>query len=871
MSMMDTQGQGRNRELVLTPSTYAYVLDSTKGKVSVYVGPHKTTLADTDQLLVWNDTTNTFDRVDRLELAIQTFMRAGEGQYIVLNDPTSGGDAPPIGVPTEAVSLNVGSSVIIPGPTSFALWPGQSAETVDGHHLRHNQYLMVRVVNPDQAAAHWDSAVMAPQVAQTEIVAATIEGSQEPDSQGQSGDESGDTPPATSEAAQPPAVSTPSFPDQSSRPAFTMGQLLVIRGTIVSFYIPSTGVEVVREDRGHYVREAATLEQLEYCILLDESGVKRYVHGPAVVFPEPTETFVTNTDRERKFRAIELDDRTGIYVKVIAPYSDDEGDHQVGDELFIHGSAKGIYFPRPEHSIIEYDGKRKHHAIAIPVGEGRYVLNRDQGRVDTVRGPRMYLPDPRTEVVVRRVLDARTVALLYPGNEEALRVNARYETEAAQLDPGEYLGGAERASFRGMAPASALAEEDFGGEREQRRSVHTPPRTIVLDNKYEGAVGINVWPGYAVMVTDKSGDRRVELGPKAILLEYDESLMPMELSTGKPKTTDRLLRTAYLRTTNNKISDIVEVETKDLVKVRIKISMLANFEAETDQERERWFDVENYVKVLCDRVRSMLRGKAKRHGIQEFYRDSVDIVRDTILGVPEEADGTTARAGLQFKDFGLHVFDVEVLAVEIDDHDVSYLLTQAQSRALQGAIQLSEAEDESERLAAREALNRANLGYTHETAVAKAQIAGEELRLQLAANLATIAADLERAQAQVAVDELRLAEERKATEQRNELQRATDEVAIAMAKAETEDYVNRLNALGEQIGISLQQFGDKAFVEKLVESFGPLAATLGVTNADLMAKVFEGTGFQGVMETLGQRPLARAGSNGSSDDHGYRD
>ena len=33
-----------------------------------------------------------------------------------------------------------------------------------------------------------------------------------------------------------------------------MGNLLVIRGTVVSFYIPPTGIEVVPDEKGNYVR-----------------------------------------------------------------------------------------------------------------------------------------------------------------------------------------------------------------------------------------------------------------------------------------------------------------------------------------------------------------------------------------------------------------------------------------------------------------------------------------------------------------------------------------------------------------------------------------------------------------------------------------
>jgi len=99
-------------------------------------------------------------------------------------------------------------------------------------------------------------------------------------------------------------------------PDLTMGKLLVIKGTDVSFYIPPTGVEVVPDAEGQYIRNAATLERLEYCTLLDEDGNKRFIIGPAVVFPRPTETFVEKAE-SRKFKAIELNEISGLYIKVI--------------------------------------------------------------------------------------------------------------------------------------------------------------------------------------------------------------------------------------------------------------------------------------------------------------------------------------------------------------------------------------------------------------------------------------------------------------------------------------------------------------------------------------------------------------------------
>lgn len=49
--------ENRN-DLVLSPNEYAYVLDTTKGQVSVYVGPNKTSLSNSDRLVQYNHNTN---------------------------------------------------------------------------------------------------------------------------------------------------------------------------------------------------------------------------------------------------------------------------------------------------------------------------------------------------------------------------------------------------------------------------------------------------------------------------------------------------------------------------------------------------------------------------------------------------------------------------------------------------------------------------------------------------------------------------------------------------------------------------------------------------------------------------------------------
>jgi major vault protein len=523
---MSERERTRERDLILAPNEYAFISDETKGNINAYVGPHKTSLANTDQPVVFNPQSKRFERCS-LEEAILGFAVAPVGWYLLLKNPARDRSHPRTGAINNLTELEIGRKVNLPGPVAFALWPGQMVKVVQGHHLRSNQYVIVRVYDEEAAKTNWKNAVIKP-----------------------AGEEPRDVP---------------------ETPDLTMGKLLVIKGTEVSFYIPPTGVEVVPDVGGVYVREAVTLERLEYCILLDEDGNKTYLQGPQVVFPRPTETFVERSSL-RKFRAIELNENSGIYLKVIAPYTDEAGQVcRVGDELFITGKDQMIYFPRPEHATIKYGEQVIHYAVAIPAGEARYVLDRRSGRIRLERGPCIFLADPRRDVIVRRILDRRQIELWFPGNADAVRHNERL---AAMRDEEakDYVPERELSTKAALALAKPQTSGAGPVDELTRKQAFTQPRTIVLDTRYDGAVSISVWTGYAVLVVSKTGERKVVVGPSTYLLEYDEVLQMMDLSTGTPKSDASLQRTVYLRVLYNKVSDAVDAETVDLVRVRIRLS-----------------------------------------------------------------------------------------------------------------------------------------------------------------------------------------------------------------------------------------------------------------------------------------------------------
>ena len=726
---MNGGNMNRQTDLVLAVNEYAHVQNTSTGDIRTHVGPCVVTISQQETLVVLNSATKRFEKTSDYSVAKQLFTSAPEGWYVVLKNPIEDNQHPEGGgARPSPKGMKVGEKINIPGPVSFALYPGQMARVLRGHKLRSNQYLLARVYDADAANANAAA--------------------------------------ATALDAEGKSIEVNSN--------YFAGQLLVIKGTEISFYIPPTGIEVVARDDNpnEYVRDAVTLERLEYAILKDENGEKTYSHGPAVVFPSPTQTFVTAPKGGVIFRALELSPISGIYVKVIAAYDEEANGktvhHPIGEELFITGKDQMIYYPRPEHAMIQYDGKYMHHAIAIPEGEGRYILDRLTGNIKTVKGPAMYLPDPRKEVVVKRKLSAKECELYFPGNREVLEYNIglseRQMEQRANQGKLKSITDAINDAYSTSNQESTLAI--FEANSNIARGVsYTKPRTITLDTKYDGVVAINVWTGYAVNVVSKSGKREIVVGPATRLLDYDETLEMVTLSTGKPKTTDRLINTAYLRIDNNKVSDIIDVQTKDFVNVRIHLSYCVNFLAD---HSANWFSVDNYVKYLCDRQRSLLKREAKRYDIEEFYARATDIVRGVALNQPSmsatESGENAAYKGRFFKENGMLVTDVEVLNIEIE-RNVAALLANHQDEMIRKTLELSDAE---KRMKTSEQLAQ----YAKKEAEMRHAVKMHELELNQKA-------DLEALKNRAAIAEKKRAEEAAQTQAKADVQKLLDAIHAA--------------------------------------------------------------------------------------------
>lgn len=815
------------KDLVLSINEYAYVLDRTKGNVLCHVGPTKTSLSQSDELVRFEPKSKKFRPCGYNE-AISLFASAPENWYLVLKNPTKSGRRPTAGTSNNLPEdIEIGRKINIPGPVSFALYPGQMAKVVKGHALRTNQYLLARVYDAARAS---------------------VEGGQVIDADGN--------------------VVVPEKKD------YVNGQILVIKGTDISFYIPPTGIEVIplqNDDALGYIRDAVTLERLEYCILKDEDGNKRYVHGPEVVFPEPTESFVTSPKGGFIFRAIELSKISGIYVKVIAEYADDDGTvHPVGEELFITGDNQMIYYPRPEHAIINYDEKILHHAIAIPDGEGIYVMNRMNGEIKTVRGPAMYLPDPRVEVVVKRKLSQRECNLWYPGNQTALAYNAGLTEKSLEKAIAKSVKAATANLDSSTATAYSVTNSVNNINREfqtlaylesnagiSRGTSYTKPRTITLDNKYDGVVSLDVWTGYAVNVVSKNGTRKVVRGPQTILLDYDQTLEELQLSTGKPKTTDKVEHTVFLRYENNKVSDIISVETKDFVECSVKVSYCVDFDP---AYMDSWFSVDNYVKYLCDRIRSLLKREVKKHTIEDFYQNYSDIVRNIAIDYSENTTSekvSNKHEGRFFRENGMFVKDCEVLSLTVES-EIAEILESHQRDMVEKSLELSDAEarvkvaealfdaeKKENELASTKLINRMNL--QGEEARRKLEIQAEVNRKQEAEKQAAKQAEKDMQVLIDAIHEAEMARKQKETDANIAEKQALADIEKAKQEAYAKTVADVMKSIQPDLVAAIQAQSDSKVFNSIATGIAPYAIGNGESAAEFVDRLLHGTTLEGII------------------------
>lgn len=918
-----------SRKIPVTERQFLWVQDDDKGEVTLHVGPTMVSPTAADRVVV-DDGAGGFkeDPSGRPQMMIEV----GDHQYAVLWNPLAESEGGVNGKfrpgRNEARVLKNGTRAMIPGPCNFWLRPGQRVEVRDAHELASDQYLVVKVYGEvDATAPFFDltarSAAITrstaehvgsdkssstplsamPQATLTRGQLIVIRGLDTqfyipptgvdivPDT---SVDPSGLA--LTAEAAQQLLKSLPAEApaaaavaqaivaredvyaeqaeyqqgvarkeltdqasvDQSARarhrkPVPPMAQAPASappmggRAQAPELALPPellASPEVRRAieqkaKQSRLVRRAVVLGEKEYCVIIDADGKREIKVGPARVFPGPYDQFMVKGSRHRIYDAYELLPTRGLWLRVIARISRDEllaklprgvqlekEVYHPGDELLLSGVST-FFFPfneievlSPEtgQALVGNDHSRVFiEAIGIDQKSGIYVRDLATGEVRLVRGKQSYLVDPRKEVQITRTV---------PVDDWNLWITAQ--------EPHKRSG----------------------------YPVTTP-----------WALSINVPHNTAILVASADGQRVVE-GPCVTLLGYEERLTPILLSTGTPKSDDAPLRTCYLRTHANRVSDVITIETKDFVSVSLRVSYSVTFSKEL---RDRWFNHENYVQMMCEHLRSLVRSRCRASAVAELWPQLPAVVRDTILG-EKPAEG--ARPGRLFAENGAHVTEVEVLTATIDDEQIAQLMHRVQTeqvtlqigdrqaqerlasarlrdevmrqeaelragqkqrdaelgaleRRLAHEAQLAQARDEEAR-----ALERQTLTEARQAALQKEQL--ERKRLASDADLAIVQRDAEaRASAYRMRSEVAVERQRRLTELEASLIAAQSAATVAERQAVQQGLIEAMTALG-----------DKALLAEAASNMNLVSLFKGKDVATLLGEVLGGTKVMPTIKAL---------------------
>jgi hypothetical protein len=391
--------------------------------------------------------------------------------------------------------------------------------------------------------------------------------------------------------------------------------------------------------------------------------------GRKVVVPGPATFPLWPGQRAKVVDGHRLREDEYLMVRV---YDRVEGeDSPIGTERVVRGSDVSFYIPRTGLEVVPLRGDyvRRAHRLTKNTGlhlrvikpfeaaegeqvpQGRYAAGQD---VFLSEREGFFFPTDHLEVV---------------GEVQAVPIAEKEGIYVRELESGRISTVVGPRSFLPDPTRVQLVERPVA------------PQTLALYGISPGqsgrALAVTIPPNFAVMVTAPSR-REVVRGPQVRTLAYDEDLEVLALSTGRPKTDATLLSTCFLQLEGNTVSDVVRLKTADHVELEVALSYRASF-VSREGGPQKWFNVKNYVALLCDHLGSILRAAARAIGIDAFHERGTEALRSAVLG---EKPGEGRRAGRLFEENDMWVYDVEVLDVRILDQEVEVLLGEAQQTAI---------------------------------------------------------------------------------------------------------------------------------------------------------------------------------------------
>lgn len=590
------------------------------------------------------------------------------------------------------------------------------------------------------------------------------------------------------------------------------GEEWLVTSEDTEMYIPEVFEEVVAEVT------QTVLSRKEYCIVMDpidskgrnQLGKKELRKGVTSFFLHPGEDLDGGILNSYILEADEA-----LVLSAVDHFDDDSAQKKChrspGDRWMIFGPVE--YIPPIEVAV-----KAQRKAVPLCENEGIYVRDTQTGAVRAVMGPQSYLLRAYEELWEKDLTD----------DVENILKNG---------------GGIGSGDIRKMAYFESSINLSL--TRAEGRD-----KTQVIVYRCPGNTAVQVYDYLRKTA-------RVIFGPDLVVLGPHENFNVLCLSAGKPKKPDAL-KTICLMLGPDFITDIIEVETSDHARLKIKIAMNNFFEVDrgNDESEQAIFSVPDYIGNACKSVASRIRGKVAQVAFDEFHRYSTSLIKKAVFGV--DKDGVIKQR-LRFDANQLVVTNVDIQSIEPVDLQMSESL----SKSVQMAIEISTksieraAEHEAKRTEqmAKGLLERQKL--TNEKEAENARVKLFELR---AITAAVESSGQSKSEAQAQAERLLIEGESAIEVAKLKAEAAEVELLAELESQRMEkdgelQHQKRLNELELQKAKELAEIETDKFAAMVEALSAKTISKIARSGPESEAGLLKGLGIQNVLITDGTTPL----------------
>ena len=259
-------------------------------------------------------------------------------------------------------------------------------------------------------------------------------------------------------------------------------------------------------------------------------------------------------------------------------------------------------------------------------------------------------------------------------------------------------------------------------------------------------------------------------------------------------------------------------------------------------------------------MRSLLKREIKKHDIQDFYSNSTDIIRNTVLNKGNVNKDKNTTNGRLFKENGMLVHDVEVLRIDMN-RDISDLFDEHQLDMIQKALELNDAENKikliealteadkkNAEMANAKALYKLELQHTLEKEkFEKEQALAEQER---AAKKAKADAELELQTVLNNINEAKLARDKAENDAKVALQKELEAIEEAKQKAYAETVKEIMESISPDLVAALSTKANAELLTEATKNMSAFSIANGESISETVDRLLRGTTLEGVLNKV---------------------